>query len=89
MIRNDKFLLREVADTLVLVPIGEAAGAFYGMVTLNGTGAFIWEQLAREHTVQSLAEALVEQYAVDFAQARNDVEDFIEKLLPTGAILEN
>lgn len=89
MIRNDRFLLREVADTLVLVPIGEAAGAFYGMVTLNGTGAFIWEQLAREHTVQSLAEALAAQYAVDLAQAQKDVEDFIEKLLPTGAILKN
>ena len=80
MKRSVNFLLSEVADTLVLVPVGEAAGAFYGI---------IWEQLAREQTIETLTDALVAEYAVDRERAQKDVEAFVSQLLPTGAILEN
>lgn len=89
MIRNADFLLREVADTLVVVPVGAAANDFSGMITLNAVGGFIWEQLAEEQTVQSLTDALVAEYAVDREVAEKDVEAFVSKLLSTGAILEN
>lgn len=89
MKRSVNFLLSEVADTLVLVPVGEAAGAFYGMITINAVGAFIWEQLAREQTIETLTDALVAEYAVDRERAQKDVEAFVSQLLPTGAILEN
>ena len=88
MRRNADFLLREVADTLVVVPVGAAAGNFAGMITLNAVGAFVWEQLAQEQTVESLTDALVAEYAVDRELAQKDVEAFINQLLPTGAILE-
>lgn len=89
MKRSENFLLREVADTQVLVPVGEAAIRFPGMVTLNATGAFIWELLEKEQTLQTLTEALMDRYAVEREQARADAEAFVNKLIPTGAILEN
>ena len=89
MIRSTNFLLSDVADTMVLVPVGEAASAFYGMITVNAVGAFIWEQLAQEQTIDTLTDALVAEYAVDRERARKDVEAFVGQLLPTGAILEN
>ena len=89
MKRSADFLLREVAGTQVLVPLGDAAISFPGMVTLNGTGAYIWEQLAQEQTMQSLVEAVVDCYAVDQETAQNDVQAFVEKLIPIGAILED
>lgn len=87
MKRNPDFLLREVANTLVVVPIGEAASAFFGMITLNATGAWLWERLETEQTVDSLTAALVENYEVEADKAREDVLAFVERLLPTGAIL--
>lgn len=87
MKRSADFLLRDVAGTLVIVPVGAAASAFPGMITLNSTGAYIWELLESEQTVQSLVDALVERYEVDEAVARTDVETFLEKLRPTGAIV--
>ena len=42
MKRSADFLLREVADTQVLVPLGDAMLKFPGMVTLNSTGVYIW-----------------------------------------------
>lgn len=89
MKRSENFLLREVADTQVLVPVGEAAIRFPGMVTLNATGAFIWEVLEKEQTLQTLTEALMDRYAVEREQAQADAEAFVNKLIPTGAILEN
>lgn len=89
MTRSANFLLRQVVDTMVLVPIGPAANDFHGMVTLNSTGAFLWEQLAQEQTLSSLTDALVAEYDVDREQAQKDVEAFVAKLRSTGAILEN
>lgn len=89
MKRSANFLLREVADTQVVVPIGTAANEFYGMVTLNAVGVFIWNLLEKEQTIQSLTEALMEEYAVEREQAQKDVETFVNSLIPIGAILEN
>lgn len=89
MKRSAEFLLREVAGTQVLVPLGAAAVSFPGMVTLNDTGAFIWELLEQPQTTQTLTEALMDRYAVDQETAQKDVEGFVNKLIPIGAILEN
>lgn len=89
MKRSSDFLLQEVADTQVLVPIGDAAVRFPGMVTVNGTGAYIWKLLETEQTLETLAEALMQTYAVDQSTARADAEAFVAKLIPIGAILEN
>lgn len=87
MKRSADFLLRDVAGTLVIVPVGAAVSAFPGMITLNSTGAYIWELLESEQTVQSLVDALLAQYEVGEDVARTDVEAFLEKLRPTGAIV--
>lgn len=89
MKRNPDFLLREVADTLVVVPVGQASINFPGMITLNATGAFLWELLETEQTVASLVEKMVARYEVEAEKARQDVEAFVAKLMPTGAILHN
>ena len=87
MKRNGDFLLRDVAGTLVIVPVGAAVSAFPGMITLNATGAYIWELLETEQTVQSLTDALVARYEVAAETARADVEAFLEKLKPAGALI--
>lgn len=89
MKRSADFLLRDVAGTLVIVPVNQAVLAFPGMITLNATGAYIWELLETEQTVQSLSDALVARYEVDSQTAQADVEAFLEKLKPTGALMEN
>lgn len=89
MKQNSAFLLREVAGTLVIVPVGKAAAAFPGMITANATGAYLWELLETEQTVQALADALVARYEVEYAKALEDVENFIRKLKMVGAVIED
>lgn len=86
MKRSSDFILRDVAGTIVIVPVGAAVSDFPGMITLNSTGAYIWELLESEQTVESLVEALQARYDVEQDLARADVEAFIKKLKPTGAL---
>ena len=89
MKRNSAFLLREVAGTLVIVPVGKAAAEFSGMITLNATSAYLWELLETEQTVQTLTDALVARYDVEQSKAREDVEGFVNKLKLIGAVVED
>lgn len=86
MKRSADFLLRDVAGTLVIVPVGAAVAGFPGMITLNPTGAYIWELLEQEQTVESLVEAVTTRYDVDADKARADVEAFVGRLRSTGAV---
>ena len=85
--RNPDFLLRDVAGTLVIVPVGTAVSAFPGMITVNSTGAYLWELLEQEQTEQSLVKALTDKYEVDAQNAGADVAAFLKKLKPTGALI--
>jgi len=87
MKRNEDFLLRDVAGSLVIVPVGAAVTAFPGMITLNATAAFLWELLEKEQTVDTLVAGLMDRYDVDEARAREDVVAFVERLKPTGALV--
>lgn len=87
MKRSADFLLRDVAGTLVIVPVGAAVSGFPGMITMNATGAYLWELLENEQTVETLTDALLARYEVDREKAKADVEAFVNKLKPTGALI--
>ncbi|AUG57179.1 PqqD family protein [Acetivibrio saccincola] len=74
------YIMREVADNYVVVPTGQATVDFNGMITLNETGAFLWEQLAEEKNLEELVENFTKEYDVDEATARKDIMEFVEKL---------
>ena len=88
MKRNPEFLLRDVAGTKVIVPVGDAVAGFPGMMTVNDCGAYIWELLEYEQTVASITDALTQEYDVSHETALADTEKFVEKLRNTGAIID-
>lgn len=77
---KDGYLLREVAGTHIVVPIGAGAMDFSGVISLNEVGAFIWNQLESETTKDKILEALLSEYNVDRETALADIDEFIEKL---------
>lgn len=72
--------MREVAKSHVVVPTGEAALDFSGMMTLNETGAFLWRQLEEGTTEPELLAALLEDYDTDETNAQADISEFLAKL---------
>lgn len=88
MKRNANFLLREVAGSWVVVPVGKAARDFPGMMRLNPTGRFLWELLEQEQTEESLVAALLEHYEVAADVAARDVTAFLDSIRSAGALDE-
>lgn len=88
MKRNEHYILRSTADTLVIVPVGRAARDFPGMVTVNETGAELWELLARERTEEELTDALYEKYDAPRERIAADVSTFLRRLRLAGALVE-
>lgn len=86
MIRNEDFLLREVAGSQVLVPVGAAVGEFAGIVTLNDSGVHLWNALETEQTIETLSGVLMDRYAVSQEQATLDAEKFVQNLQSVGAV---
>lgn len=87
MRQNEHFMLQSCADLTLLVPVGEAALQFPGMISLNETGVFLWEALSREQTVESLTALLTERFQVTSAQAQQDAAAFVDKLARAGALV--
>lgn len=78
-IRSD-FMLREIAGTWLVVPIGSRAVDFNNMLTLSDTGAFLWKQIEEEKSTQDLISSLLDSYDVDEQTAISDIGDFIKQL---------
>ena len=80
---KDGFLLREVAGQTVVLPIGSDMDLNL-MITLNDTGAFLWEKLQEEIDEAGLVAALLAEYDVDEATAKQAVADCTAKLSANG-----
>lgn len=80
MIIRKGYILREVANKFIVVPVGEEAVNFNGLITLNKSGKFLFELLADEMTIESLTKKMMEKYEIDLKTAKSDVEEFVKKL---------
>lgn len=82
---KDGFLLREVAGSHIVVPLGGAAD-FGGMMTLNPVGAVLWAAMESDTDENALTEKLLAKYDVDAQTAARDVHRFTEKLRAAGLL---
>lgn len=80
---KDGFILRQVARQSVVLPAGNELNMNM-MITLNDTGAFLWEHLQTETDEDALVAALLSEYDVDENTARVSVRQFVEKLNENG-----
>ena len=73
-------ILRKVANNYCVVAVGELANKFKGMINLNATGAFLFELLQKETSLEELTNKMMEKYDIDKEQASQDVSSFVEAL---------
>lgn len=80
---KDGFFMRQIAGQTVVLPGGDVLDLNM-MITLNETGAFLWERLNEETTTEALVAALLGEYDVDNETAQKAVEAFVQKLNDHG-----
>ena len=86
-VSND-FILREIVGEYILVPVGNAASKFNGLITMNEIGTFIFKALQNEKTEEQLLEAILGEYEVSKETATADLKEFLEQLRQIGALIE-
>ncbi len=83
---KDCYVLREVADNYVVLPLGAESVSFNGMITLNESGALLWRALENGGDRETLADALMGEYEIDRETALADADEFIASLTKIGCI---
>ena len=86
MKRNENYVVKELMGEFVLVPLGQAAIDFNGVITLNETAKFMWEAAEWDFTSADLEEALIKKYEIDSQTAKMATERFINTLKEEGCI---
>ena len=77
---NPGFALKDIAGSFVVVPTGDNLVDFSAMITLNETGAFLWNLLSDEISIEELADAMCSEYEISKEEAVLDVTEFVETL---------
>ncbi len=84
---KDNLILKEMGTEYVVVPVGEGLLDFQVMLTLNDTGAFLWNALKEETTFDNLVDTLTKEYDVDKETAKKDIKEFLDILTSKDLIV--
>lgn len=74
------FAVREIVGEYVMVPLGEGALEFAGMISTSETGAVLVEALKQDVSRETLLKRLLEEFDVDEQTANGDLEEFLGQL---------
>ena len=74
------FVLRKVAENYIVVPVGEMAKKFNGVIKLNESSAFMWKKLEQGIEFNDLVKALTDEFEVETAIAEQDAKAFTDAL---------
>ena len=77
---KEGFIVREIAGSFVVVPVGQNLVDFSSMITLNETGAFIFEQINDVADFYTIVEKFFSTYDVSKEEAEKAVESFVDYL---------
>lgn len=84
---KDNFILQEITDDYIVVPVGVDASKLNGVIRLNDTGALLWKMMTiSDITEEVMVQALLKEFEVDEHTAKADVKQFISFLLEMGCL---
>ena len=78
---KDGFMLRQIVDVWVVVPLGERVVDFNGMLKVSDSGALLWKKLASSGASrEELLADLLATYEVEAETAARDMDEFLDSL---------
>lgn len=75
-----ELIKRTIAGDVILVPVGKTVISSNGLFVLNELGGFLWDLLPQAEGVEDLVSAVLQEYDVEEAIARLDIEEFLDAL---------
>ena len=75
-----EFVVRQVMDNIVAIPVGQTALQLNGMIMLNDVSKTIWDSLEKGTDLESAVKAVTDSFDVSADEARTDILEFCGKL---------
>lgn len=85
---SKNYMVRKIADSYLVIPLGDAIKVFNGVITVNETAAFLIEKLKESASVDELVSLMVERYDISKEEACLDVKEFIQELRMNDMLIE-
>ncbi len=84
--KSESIVSRQIAGEAVLVPLRRKAADLDNIFALNETAAFVWAAMDGSQTLEQILAALVGEFEVDEATARQDLLELVTQLRDLGAL---
>lgn len=81
-----EYVLREVMGETLLIPLGETALSFNGMITLDPVGAVIWKGLEAGEEKSAILQRILDQFDVEADVAARDLDEFLDQMEKAGLL---
>jgi len=78
--RSHSVVTRKTGDEYIIVPVTGNIADMDSIFILNETGAFIWEMIDGEKSVEEIIRLVVEEFDIDRETATNDVLGFLNSM---------
>lgn len=72
-----EFMVREIVGETVLIPTGETAAHFNGLISVNELGRFIWDNYEKSADEEDLLQKILDEYEVEKEVAKADLDEFL------------
>ena len=87
---NPNFILREIGDESILVPVGETDAFDNSMLSLNETALYLWKAFMPGATIKEVVEMALNDYTVEDEEEKQmviwSVVNFAEQGLYYGTL---
>lgn len=80
------FALRTFADKWLAVSTDDTSDERHLLITLNKTGAFVWQVLQNDTTYDDVVSRLMQQYDIDEHTAKADLDRFLDITRKAGIL---
>ncbi len=81
---NNNFMLKKVADEYMIIPTSDKNVNFSRIFNTNETGAFIFNNLKDNKSIEEILELLIKEYNAPKEVLEKDLYEFIDELKKRG-----
>ena len=85
---KDGFIMKNVAGSNVVLPLGERQEEVKGIITFNDVGADVFNMLDGTNSVEAIVTKIAKDYDAPYETVEADVNKLIEKMRVHGLIEE-
>lgn len=79
------FILKEVAGNYVVIALQDTLD-FNKVITINETGAFIWDKISKDFDREEIISDIMKEYGIDQDTATFDFDEFVNSLQSAGIL---